>query len=268
MTAQPDADLANGCLSLEGDEVYYETTGPADAPVVVLGHGAGGNHAIWFQQVPAFATDYRVVTWDQRGFGLSTNRDGLASPRTAASDLLAILDHLGVERAHVVGQSLGGWAVMGLTIAHPERVESLVLADTLGGIPVEGWRKARTIPTREGPFNHPALANEFCVRHPERAHLYLEIGGLRRDPHADPTQLIRTLGDVTFDDEELGAIDRPTLFVVGSDDDIFPPDWIADAAGRIPGARVEIVAGAGHSPYFEQPDAWNSLVTDFWRQSR
>ena len=263
MTAQP-----NGCLSLDGDEVYYEATGPADAPVVVLGHGAGGNHAIWFQQVPVLTPDYRVVTWDQRGFGLSTNRDGRANPRTATSDLLAILDHLGVEHAHVVGQSLGGWAAMGLAIAHPDRVRSLVLADTLGGIPVEGWRKARDIPQREGPFNHPALSNEFCARNPERAHLYLEIGGLRRDPHADPTQLIRTLGDVTFDDAELAAIDLPTLFIVGSEDDLFPPDWIADAAARVPGARVEVVDGAGHSPYFEQPEAWNSLVTDFWRRSR
>ena len=262
MTAQP-----SGCLSIDGDEVYYETAGPAEAPVVVLGHGAGGNHAIWFQQVPVFAADYRVVTWDQRGFGLSTNDHGLANPRTATNDLLAILDHLGVERAHVVGQSLGGWAAMGLAIAHADRVRSVVFADTLGGIPVEGWRKARTIPPREGPFNHPALSNEFCMRNPERAHLYLEIGGLRRDPHADPTQLIRTLGDVTFDDEQLAALPMPTLFIVGTEDDLFPPAWIADAASRVPGARVETVEGAGHSPYFEQADVWNSLVTDFWRQS-
>lgn len=257
-------EQSNGCLSLDGDDVYFETVGAPDAPVVVLGHGAGGNHAIWFQQVPVFAQHYRVVTWDQRGFGLSTNRHGHANPRTATADLLAILDHLGVERAHVVGQSLGGWAVMGLALAHGDRVRSLVLADTLGGIPVEGWRTPRATPPRDGPFNHPALSNEFCLRNPERAHLYLEIGGLRRDPQADPTQLIRTLGDVTFSDSELAALQVPTLFVVGTDDDIFPPAWIADAAARVPGARVEQVDSAGHSPYFEQPDAWNALVLDFW----
>ena len=260
-------EQSNGCLSRDGDDVYFETVGAPDAPVVVLGHGAGGNHAIWFQQVPVFVQHYRVVTWDQRGFGLSTNRHGRANPRTATADLLAILDHLGVERAHVVGQSLGGWAVMGLALAHGDRVQSVVLADTLGGIPVEGWRKPRATPPRDGPFNHPALSNEFCLRNPERAHLYLEIGGLRRDPQADPTQLIRTLGDVTFSDSELAALQVPTLFVVGTDDDIFPPAWIADAAARVPGARVERVDGAGHSPYFEQPDAWNALVLDFWSGS-
>jgi len=179
-------------LSRDGDEIYFETVGIPDAPVVVLGHGAGGNHAIWFQQVPVFAREYYVITWDQRGFGLSTNRNGLANPRTATADLLAILDDVGVARAHIVGQSLGGWAALGLAVGHADRVRTLVLADTLGGIPVEGWREARTIAPREGPFNHPALSNEFCVRNPERAHLYLEIGGLRRDPHADPTSVKAT----------------------------------------------------------------------------
>jgi len=73
------------------------------------------------------------------------------------------------------------------------------------------------------------------------------------------------LGDVTYDDAQLAALTQPTLFIVGSDDEIFPPDWIAAAAARVPGARVERVEGAGHSPYFEQADVWNSLVTDFWR---
>ena len=80
----------NGCLSLAGDDVYFEVVGAPDAPAVVLGHGAGGNHAIWFQQVPVFEREHRVITWDQRGFGNSTNRNGLASPGTATNDLLAI----------------------------------------------------------------------------------------------------------------------------------------------------------------------------------
>lgn len=257
-------DQANGYLSRDGDEVYYETFGAPDAPVVVLGHGAGGNHGIWFQQVPVFAREYRVVTWDQRGFGLSTNRHGHANPRTAAGDLLAILDHLEVARAHVIGQSMGGWAALGLTIEHGERVQSLVLSDTLGGIAVDGWWKtAAAVGARVGAFNHPALAEAFCVEHPERAHLYLQIGGLRRDPHADATQLLRGMGEVTFADDQLATLRAPTLFIVGSRDELFPPASIADAAGRVRGARVEIIEAAGHSPYFEQPEAWNALVLGF-----
>jgi 3-oxoadipate enol-lactonase len=255
----------NGCLSLGGDDVYYETFGEADAPAVVLGHGAGGNHAIWFQQVPVFEREYRVITWDQRGFGNSTNRTGLANPQTATNDLLAILDHLEVARAHVVGQSMGGWAAMGLALAHGSRVCSLVLADTLAGIAIDGWwNAAASIPPRVGPFNHPALSNEFCVRNPERAHLYLELGGLRRDPLTDQSVMLKTLGEVSFTDEQVAELQPPVLFIVGSHDEIFPPDLIAKAASRVPGSEVEMIEGAGHSPYFEQPSAWNALVRDFW----
>jgi pimeloyl-ACP methyl ester carboxylesterase len=261
--------MANGCLELEGDDVYYETHGPADAPVVVLGHGAGGNHGIWFQQVVAFSSDYRVITWDQRGFGNSTNRHELATPATATRDLLAILDHLGVEHARVVGQSMGGWAAMGFAIAHPERVQSLVLADTLAGIAIEGWwNAAASIAPRIGAFNHPALANDFCVRYPDRAHLYLTLGGLRRDPLADQSTMLISLAKTTYSDEQVGALTMPTLFVVGSEDEIFPPASVAAAAARIPDSRVETIEGAGHSPYFEQPDTWNALVQGFWFPQR
>ena len=257
--------ITNGSLSLSGDDVYFEVVGAPDAPVVVLGHGAGGNHAIWFQQVPVFEREYRVITWDQRGFGNSTNHTGLASPTTATHDLLAILDHLEVERAHVVGQSMGGWAAMGLALAQPDRVRTLVLADTLAGIAVDGWWKAAAaIPPRVGPFNHPALSNDFCIRNPERAHLYLQIGGLRRDPFADQSQMLVSLGEVAFTDEQLAAITVPTLFIVGTNDEIFPPASVEIAASRVPGALVELIEGAGHSPYFEQPGVWNALVQGFW----
>jgi len=255
-------------LSRDGDEVYFESHGAPDAPVVVLGHGAGGNHGIWFQQVPVFAAEYRVITWDQRGFGLSTNNLGLANPRTATADLLAILDDIGAERAHVVGQSMGGWAAMGLAIEHGDRVRSLVLADTLAGITVDGWWKTAASVQRTGLFNHPALSNDFCVENAEHAHLYLKIGGLRRDPHADQAPMLRTMGDVTYSDEQLSSLRIPSLFIVGTLDEIFPPESIATAAARVPGARVEKIAGAGHSPYFEQPAEWNALVAGFLRECR
>jgi pimeloyl-ACP methyl ester carboxylesterase len=256
-----------GSVSRDGDEIYFESVGAPDAPVVVLGHGAGGNHAIWYQQVPVFARDYRVITWDQRGFGLSTHRNEHANPRTAIADLLAILDHLGVERAHVVGQSLGGWAALGLALAHADRVRSLVLADTIAGIAIPEWWKAAVQSQREGAFNHPALADRFCRDHPERAHLYLQIGGLKRDANPDQLAVLRGLREVSHTDDELAGCGVPTMFIVGTEDEIFPPATIADAARRVPGARVEQIAGAGHSPYFEQPEAWNALVLGFWENN-
>src|SRR5450631_2158043 len=87
-----------GFVRHDGESLYYEVVGEGRIPLV-LSHGAGGNHAIWFQQVASFATDRTVVTWDHRGYGRSSDRADRSGPDVAAGDLLAICDHLGIVRA-------------------------------------------------------------------------------------------------------------------------------------------------------------------------
>lgn len=96
-----------GFIRSDGEQIYFESWG-AKGETVVLGHGMGGSHAVWCQQVPFLVQRYRVVTWDQRGFGRSTNNAGVTGPLPAAKDLLRLLDHLEIERAHIIGQSMGG----------------------------------------------------------------------------------------------------------------------------------------------------------------
>ena len=129
-------------FAVSGDEkIYYESTGSGDA--VVLSHGAGGSHAIWMHQVPVLAEHYRVITWDQRGWGKSTDVEGLGGdPNAAVEDLRLLLDHLGVDKAHVIGQSMGGWAVAGFTLRYPDRTRSLTLANTYGGLATEAMRES------------------------------------------------------------------------------------------------------------------------------
>src|ERR1700704_4435202 len=118
-----------------GETIYYEVTGADGAPAVVLTLGAGGSHAAWFQQVPALAdAGYRVVTWDSRGFGRSTYDTGVLGCDAAVADLAAVLDAVGVQRAHLVGQSMGGWWVTAFALAHTSRVLSLTLSNTVGGL--------------------------------------------------------------------------------------------------------------------------------------
>ena len=253
---------AVGFLERDGEDIYYEVCGEDPNPWLVLGHGAGGNHAVWYQQVAWFCRSFRVLTWDQRGFGRSTNRARAASPVTAAGDLAALLEHLAVGSAHVVGQSMGGWAAMGLALDRPDLVASLVLADTLAGIPVPEWVERRALPRRPESVvgDHPALGPEFRRRHLDRALLYQQLGGWGL-PNAEREGALSGLTTTTFGPERTSAISCPVLFIVGSEDEIFPPDWIHRVAAAVPGASVEVIEGAGHSPYFETPERWNSVLT-------
>ena len=116
--------------------------GPSDSrPVVVLSHGAGGSHAVWYQQVPEIGQKYRVVTWDSQGFGNSTNNRPLDASN-AANDLAKVLDHLDIGRAHLVGQSMGGWYISAFLQRYEERVLSLTYANTVGALWTDDLRKA------------------------------------------------------------------------------------------------------------------------------
>jgi 3-oxoadipate enol-lactonase len=255
----------SGIAGRAEEPIYYEVAG-SGLPVVLC-HGAGGNHAIWFRQVVAFSERYQVVTWDHRGFGRSTATDA-GDAKAAAADLEAVLDEIGIDRAHVVAQSMGGWGALGFTIANPGRVVSLTLCDTIAGIttPVveQNWTdyltRLRARPPSNALGESPAIGRRFVRDDPEGAALYQAIGSLNAD--LSPEILSGLLG-TNWSAEELEGVSCPTLFVVGEDDSIFPPDVIRDCATTIIGAQVEVIAGAGHSPYFERPDAWNDVVGKF-----
>ena len=252
-----------------GDDVYFEVYGKGDA--VVLSHGYGGCHASWYQQVMAFAPRYRVVTWDQRGFGRSTNRHQHAGPATAAADLGALLDQLEIERAHLVGQSMGGWAVMGLALEHPERVASLVFSGSIAGIytpsiarSYDEVRRARAAGPPLGhhpPGHHPALGRQLARRDLAQAFLYEQIASVAPPPPGEVLDLLRA---TAYPHERLRRLEIPALFIVGEEDSIFPPESIREAATLLPLSRVVEVAGAGHSPYFETPRRFNETVAEFW----
>ena len=123
--------IAPGRLEIGKFQLYYERAG--SGPAIVFLHGLGGNHLSWWQQMPYFMRWFDCITVDQRSFGLSPDPDGTfcdAHP----SDLGALLDHLKIDKAVLVGQSMGGWTIVGYAIEHPERVAAMVMADTPGGI--------------------------------------------------------------------------------------------------------------------------------------
>ena len=266
-------ELTKGTVASDGEDIYWElaSAGPDDErPVVVLSHGAGGTHAIWYQQVPALGQDYRVLTWDSRGFGNSTNRGGSPTADAAATDLAAVLGEAGLERAHFVGQSMGGWHTAAYAKANGDQVLSLTFADTIGGLWTPGLRKALAEFNRsgglvgEGPEivgGHRALWPGTAERDPARAFLYQALGSF----HDPPLGKLRETIQWEVSHAEIAAIGAPVLFVAGSHDHIFPARLLAESAAMIPGAVFVEIPAAGHSPYFEQPDAWNDAVGSFLR---
>ncbi len=264
-------ELAAGSVDNDGETIYYElvTTGADDdRPVVVLSHGAGGSHAIWYQQIPALGRAFRVLTWDSRGFGNSTNRTDAIGADTAADDLAAVFDALGIEHAHLVGQSLGGWHSAAFAVAHPERALSLILADTVAGLWTPELRAAFADVVATGALTgagptvvgaHRALWSGTAERDLAQAFLYQALGSF----HTPPMDRLGPTIEWSISHETIAALGIPVLFVAGSHDELFPAPLLAASSRLVPGADYVEIPAAGHSPYFEQPDAWNDAVSSF-----
>lgn len=268
---EPRAEAAaiprrTGYVEHDGERIYFEAVGAGGVPLVLC-HGAGGNHAVWYQQVAPFARRRLVVTWDHRGFGRSTDVSDLSGPQVATGDLLAVLDALGVERADLVGQSMGGWTVAGAALARPGLVRSLVLADTLAGFTgpsIEAGMAGGPGEPLGSPDvlgRHPALGAAFSERDPQRAHLYQSLGQMGS---ADPSVIIPRLLAVTRDAGDARRLTMPVLCIAGDRDPLFPPASIRALAEMLPDARYVEIEGCGHSPYFEDGPAWNRAVEAFF----
>ena len=244
---------------VNGIELYYEVHG--DGPSIVFAHGAGGNHVSWWQQVPVFARQYRCITIDHRGFGQSPDVPNGPGSQAFVEDLKQLLDHLEIERVSLVAQSMGGRTCLGFTLAYPDRVQALVMADTTGGFGDARMAQLRAEgeAALSGPSQPPrTYARHFPEEQPAQAFLYEQIRALnpprREAPVPGPSA------------EQVQALRTPTLLIVGEHDVIAPPALMKMFQSYIPHARLAEVAGAGHSVYFEKPEAFNRAVSEFLKE--
>ncbi len=247
-----------------GIDMYYEVHG--QGPSLVLAHPGGGNHLSWWQQVPTLAQYYTCITFDHRGHGYT--RDFLKGDPGAvayAEDLVGLLNHLGVQKTAIVGQSMGGWTAVGVATAYPKRVSALILSNSTGGIrdpeldmhfeAVKRW--------------HPrqiwagAYTKDFIQRAPAHTFLYQQITAwnVRR-----PSNLGAQL-EMAHPVEPIVTGRIPLLFVTAEEDTLIAPHLVERVARQIPHASVKTIAGAGHSAYFEKPEEFNQIVLEFLRQA-
>jgi pimeloyl-ACP methyl ester carboxylesterase len=262
-----------GQVDHDGESLYYEVTGPPDARTVVLTHGAGGTHASWFQQVPVLAAaGYRVVTWDSRGFGNSTCRSGTVGADVAAGDLAAILDAGAIhEPVDLVGQSMGGWWVSAFAITYPQRVRTLTLANTIGGLFTPElhahFRSLFKAPVADDVVRlgtHSAISAQLATRDPALAFLYQQLDSFHEPPLP---AVMRALTGWEVTPAQIDATGVPVLVVTSPEEQLFPAPLITAGAQRLRDARVVEIAGAGHSSYFERASDFNAALLAFLRES-
>lgn len=249
-------------VHINGIDLYYEVYGKG--PAVVFAHGAGGNHLSWWQQIPAFRDRYRCIIFDHRAFGRSHDGNG-GGRQWFARDVEALLHHLGEDSCAIVAQSMGGRTAIGVTFRTSIRVWGLVLAGTNGGAVTDEVRAIQEAHRRSLPPDSTlldrALAPTFVERNPELAFLYRQIQ--RLNPPRPSDFLAPLPGYRGSTAERLAQSGIPVLFLVGSEDQVVPAAAIAACHRAVPGSRLVIIEGAGHSTYFEKPQEFNAAVGAF-----
>jgi pimeloyl-ACP methyl ester carboxylesterase len=254
---------------VNGQKLYYEDSG-GDGRAVVFSHGFLMDHEMFASQVAALAPEFRVVTWDERGFG-ETEFDG--KPFTywdSARDCLGLLDHLGIDQAVLAGMSQGGYLSLRAALLAPERVRALVLIDT----------QALPEPADRLPV-YRAMLDTWASEGPSDALAEVIAGLIIADPahnqhwiakwQARPAELIVEPGRCLLEREDdmsrrLGEITCPAIVFRGSEDNSIPMAAAEHLAAGLPGCDgVIVVDGAAHAANMTHPDQVNPPLLAFLR---
>jgi pimeloyl-ACP methyl ester carboxylesterase len=246
-----------------GAKIYFESQGSGEA--ILFAHGAGGNAGIWFEQVAAFSDRYQCIAFDHRTFARSPADPATITPVQFRDDALAVLDAAGVSEAHVVAQSMGGWTALRMLLDVPERVRSVTLSGTPGGLenrqPTESARNLTANDDR-GTSGVMATMSKATAKDPVRMQLYQAINAFNTE---FTMTSLKGLGGEEFiiKQEMVADAAKPVLFIAGDEDPLFPAELLSSYVPWFPDAAIEVVKDAGHSPYFEQPQVFNALLADF-----
>lgn len=283
VVASSDAQAQEGFLLVEGgDSLYYESVGSGSA--VVLLHDGTFHSIVWDHQVPTLSQQYKVIRYDRRGYGRSSQPD---TSYSNAQDLSAVLDHLGVDKAVLVGSSTGGMLAAEYALSDRERITGLVLIGAIvSGLPHaqkfvdQAWSRVdpllnsdRTAVLDPIPVS---ARNEVVRRHAEDPH-FISVGSCAAkiwvqqtlsahfENILNPTRWMKWLDPPLR--ERLSEIGVPTLILVGEDDH---PELHAHAGAfqlALAGARRVLIADAAHLPQLERPEEVNRLILEFLQEA-
>jgi pimeloyl-ACP methyl ester carboxylesterase len=244
-----------------GARIWFKDTGGPGIPVVLL-HAATGSVRNWEKQYPVFtAAGYRVIAYDRRGWGRTTVQPG-AQPVAAADDLQSLMTFLGIDRFHVVATAAGGFVALDYALSFPERLRSLVLANSVGGVQDEDYvelgRTLRPPQFDALPAHVRELGPSFRAGNPEGTRAWMDMERMSRQ---DGVAAQPFRNRMTF--ALLEKIKTPTLLLTGDADMYAPPPVLKRFRDRIRGSQSLIIPEAGHSSYWEKPDEFNRAILDF-----
>ena len=249
-------------------ELHFEEHGDGDPPLLLIA-GIPAIASDWASLAAPLARTRRVVAYDNRGSGRSTVTPGPYSTRGLAADAAGLLDALAIERADVFGMSLGGMIAQELALGWPQRVRRLILGCTHAGVahaapqPRETSR-AFALRTDDWAERMRALAPFAFARGVDAATLAAFVEKKSRDVQdlaGYRGQIAAALGHDSYD--RLPELPAPTLILTGDDDQVIPAASSDVLHDRIPGSRLEVLAGAGHLFFLEQPERTIQLLEEF-----
>ena len=254
------------------------TVGSGDQTIVLL-NGTSGHIEAWTHNIRALASNYRVIGYDYPGHGYSTlTKDDLEIP-DYESHLIDLLDVLGLDRVHLVGESLGGWIAIKFALRHPERVRTLVLSAP-GGRMISAPTMSKVSPISRKAVDNPTFENvkarlQVVIHDPEkitdelvevRRAIYSRDGFAKSMQHITALQVpeIRSRNQVT--DWDYASIQVPTLLVWTD----YEPTGGTEAgeylASLIPDGELVTILNAAHWPQWEDPEQFNQRALDFLKR--
>ncbi|MBB6227922.1 pimeloyl-ACP methyl ester carboxylesterase [Polymorphobacter multimanifer] len=259
-------------MRLNDPPLALEEAGDAGAPLLVFLHGVGGSRHNWAPQLAHFGGRFHALAWDARGYG-----DSIGTPVRCftdfADDLAAVIGHFGGRNgsgAHLVGLSMGGRIALDCWRRYPGLVASLTLADTSAGAAPPPDKVAAFMALRRKPLEEGRTMAEIApgiVDSIAGPGISAEVRAALLASHSalDPVTYLATLEAVTaFSDfPPLAGISVPVLVMAGEHDPIATPAFASGMAAAIPGARFEMIAGAGHVSNLEAPELFNAALDAF-----
>jgi 3-oxoadipate enol-lactonase len=256
---------------INGTELHVTLAGDDTRPALLLNHSLATSHEMWGLQLPIFARHFRVVAFDMRGHGKSAAPSGAYGLDQLADDIVALADHLGINRFHFCGLSIGGLIGQSLGLHHGHRLDRLILSSTFTG-PVaadakKGWDERIATATSQGMASQIEgtmarwLSAEFQRAAPRSTQWIREL--IEATPVAGFNGCAAAIRDMTLEPVSLKSIKTPTLVIAGERDPGATPAAGERIVQAIPGAKFHVVPGGYHLCNVEFPHHFSETVLGF-----